>query len=154
MNFVHIPKTGGSSIASVIGGHTCLHVRASEVQEPRFSFVRHPLDRLVSAYEFMRSSKSSRFREVSDCTIEDFVGRDHPCLQPQVWWLNAPMRFIGKFERLEEDFLQISDKPLPHINKSIRGDWRNYFTPEALRRAVARYADDFLMFNYEIPHVS
>lgn len=152
MNFVHIPKTAGSSICAVIGDDWHEHRRASETPEPRFAFVRHPLDRLVSAYQFMRGSTPEKLWRVADCSFREFIERDHLFLRSQSWWLDDDVRFIGRFERLHEDFTRISDKPLPHLQASRRRPWPEYFTDETRAIAEHRYAEDFARFGYERVH--
>lgn len=57
--FVHVPKTGGQSITSVLGGKTpdvATHSPLYAYDNPdyfRFGFVRNPWDRMVSLYHFL-----------------------------------------------------------------------------------------------------
>lgn len=139
LNFVHIPKTGGSSIAAVIGDDMNLHRRASETPAPRFTCVRNPEDRAVSAYCFMRNS-STVFRQVADCSLEEFVTREHMMLHPQVWWCDDVVDVTLRFESLSESFKLISDKPLPHLNRSVRDCTVSQLARERIR---SRYAADY-----------
>ncbi len=62
--FIHIPRTGGTSIAKSIFGRRCGHFYASEIAEKlgsevfnnfvSFTITRNPYDRLISAYEFLK----------------------------------------------------------------------------------------------------
>jgi hypothetical protein len=63
--YIHIPKTGGESIASALFGNVGAgHLRAYGLHMIfgpdfrryfKFAFVRNPYDRLVSAYEYLRA---------------------------------------------------------------------------------------------------
>lgn len=149
MNFVQIPKTASSSIAEAIKDEQRAHVRASEVPAPRFAFVRHPCDRLVSTWEFMRQQNSEKLNSyVRGRTFREFIEIDHLFLHPQCWWLDAEMAFIGRFEQLDEDFAKVSDAHLPHLNATERKPWPEYFDDDSLAFARKRYAEDFERFGY------
>jgi hypothetical protein len=150
LNFVHIPKTGGTSIGTALNiGHD--HLPASKVSEPRFTFVRNPFDRLVSVWEFCRPNPVEKLRQiVNGMTFAEFarVPCDNLFLRTQSSWLDAPVEFIGRFESLHEDFAKLSDKPLPHLLKSERRPWREYYDADTLAYVAERYAEDFVRFGY------
>jgi chondroitin 4-sulfotransferase 11 len=61
--FIHVPKAAGTSVNAALYGRFVGHVRAVDVEHwgssairrlPRFSIVRNPWERLVSAYRFAR----------------------------------------------------------------------------------------------------
>ncbi len=153
MDFVHVPKTGGTSIVTALGIERG-HYRASELQRPRFAFVRHPLDRLVSQFVFGTQNPAKKMEQyrMGATTLREFLLLpDNLLTAPQVYWIDAEVDFLGRFERLTEDFARISHRPLGHERKSIRGPWQDYFDPETLDMAVKRYRCDFDAFGYEIP---
>ena len=63
------------------------------------------------------------------------------------------MDFVGRFENLEADFKTICDKvgitaSLPHINKSDRRGYRDYYDPETRDITARLYAEDIERFGY------
>ncbi|MGA2254242.1 MAG: sulfotransferase family 2 domain-containing protein [Thermoguttaceae bacterium] len=143
----------------------------------KFAFVRNPYARLVSAYEFLmrggfRSSRiDQQFRDeilVQFSGFEDFVLRwlkprkSWPLFhfQPQTEFLTLDgelvMDFIGRYERLSEDFAFISDRlrlgaQLPHLNRTDgpRKPLASYFRVDGVMQRVRDvYAADFEMLQY------
>ena len=165
MNFVHIPKTGGSSIATALGIQQHQHAPASWTPRPRFTFVRHPLDRFISAWEFGRKRTRIKDAALTEKALRAQLDGPQPwmrdadgrivittdlTMRPQVNWVDAEMDFIGRFENLEEDFAKLSPAKLPHLNASERRAWQEYFTPPLFRIAVDYYLKDFETFGYPI----
>jgi len=147
-HFVHIPKTGGSSIEKALNIPP-IHQFASKTARPRFTIVRHPLDRLISAWAFGRLRGSVLDEELNEQTLAKFLNLDNVMVVRQTTWIDAEMDFIGRFETLEQDFAKISDLPLPHMNASPRKDWQTYFTPETRDYATNFYLADFKAFGYQ-----
>lgn len=62
--------------------------------------------------------------------------------------------FLGRFERLQADFdrvtAQVGLEPmkLPHLNKSSRMPWPDYYTPDTMRVVAQVYAEDIDLFGY------
>ena len=134
--FVHIPKTGGQTIERLLGhAHQRQHhaIRGLPDDWPqwfRFTFVRHPLDRFVSACNYsvdMALRQQERYsRRASLGSVARFrlwLLESQPDLQavaerlaqerdlrriahftPQMKWIKAVQpQFIGRFERFQED---------------------------------------------------
>lgn len=173
-----IPKVAGTSIRAALlrtHGHELeLHRQVHHHPALRFvdtcpfvaTFVRHPVDRLVSCWadrirgerpsEPLRrlgygpdSSFSGFVREVAEIGTQANV---HTA--PQVSHLaRVAPDFIGRFERLPDDWQRLQGivgiGPLPHMQRSGREGWRQHADPatEALVREL--YADDFRAFGYE-----
>lgn len=63
--------------------------------------------------------------------------------------------FVGRFERLEADVaavfaeIGLGEPKLPHANKSKRGHYSGYYTPETARIVAERFAKDIDYFGYE-----
>lgn len=147
-SFVHIPKTGGTSIERALGLSPS-HETARAYPRPRFTFVRHPLDRLVSGWAFV-----SKRREVDPAInvpqLQLLFQQGHLVFLPQVKWLDAEVDFIGRFERLREDFAQISDVPLEHTNASEREPGYDHLPADVREWAMRLYDQDFRRFGYEL----
>ena len=109
----------------------CGHIAQQEFSGCyKFSFVRNPWARLVSEYRYRNFLSHKNFK--------DFVmnklpapGRDdkYRHIMPQTEMLydkagNLLVDFVGKFERLQQDFDQVckhlgfEDSSLPHVNSS------------------------------------
>jgi hypothetical protein len=86
--FIHIPKTGGTSVSNLLYGKRAGHYTASEIRDwlgedgfqsmKTFAVVRNPVDRLISAYKFILNSGGSHgsYRRNPDLLLPDFVNFD------------------------------------------------------------------------------
>jgi len=156
--FIHIPKCAGTTIRNtlqpLINGHAShSHQLASSYDKPelknyfRFSFVRNPWDRFVSAFlylkaggarthfngsdwddeiiEVLKIDQSKNFADwvSSESTVQEAKERGQH-FRAQSVYLDAPVDFIGRFESLSEDFEVLCNKinlgkiSLPHKNKT------------------------------------
>lgn len=132
--FVHINKTGGTSIGNAIGLSVKNHQTAKEIIKRigqtqwdsayKFTFVRNPWDRIVSLYEYRHkknktkiASRGLKFEQWISKTIgkeQDSYYYDNPkSFQTQTEWLKDPqgnisIEAIGRFEYINEDFDKIS----------------------------------------------
>jgi hypothetical protein len=66
---------------------------------------------------------------------------------------NLLVNFVGKFENLDEDFQSICRKvgisaSLPHVNKSKRTCYQDYYDPETRDLTARLYAEDIERFGY------
>jgi hypothetical protein len=131
--FIHINKTGGTSVGRAIGLPSKRHLTARQVIELvgaeawakayKFAFVRNPWDRVVSQYVFRVRSNQTRmgedriaFKDWIMFTIGErqdprYFDRPHLFL-PQVEWLQdhagqIEIQRIGRFEQLTRDFAEI-----------------------------------------------
>ncbi len=125
-----------------------------------FAIVRNPWDLMVSSYHWWleRADRWEQFRDSAReiRALGSFAGfmnsaygreqineqrgnlRDWICDRDQ----RIVVDFVGRFERLEEDWTVIAEhlgitQPLPHRNRSTRGPYRQYYT-SATRDIVAR----------------
>ena len=176
--FVHINKTGGSSIERALG-LPFAHLTAVELRdligpsrwERRFSFgfVRNPWDRVVSHYHY-RVKTNQTGLATNPIPFDEWVVRaygerdpvyyDQPRMfQPQYRWLCDDdgvelVDFVGRFERLADDFDEVCrrlgvDAALPHLKKSKHTDYRELYSDET-RDIVGRiFAEDLARYGYE-----
>lgn len=184
--FVHIPKCAGISVSrSLFGNVSGAHHTLKKFQimfGPRefseyfkFSFVRNPWDRLVSAFHFLKKGGltvcDKKWSDKNLSPYPDFDAfvrrglqekkiRAFPHFRPQCDYIclakNRPgVDFIGYFENLDEDFSYICQQlkvnpTLQSLNRndSRKRDFREYYTAET-REIVARvYADDIQVLGY------
>lgn len=131
-HFVHINKTGGSSIENALGikfQHKTASEQISEIgleawkSRFTFSFVRNPWDRVVSHYHW-RVKTNQTGLGLSPIPFNDWVkfsyGENNPkyydkpkMFMPQIKWITEDnstnrakiaVNFIGRFEKLHTDF--------------------------------------------------
>lgn len=183
--FVHIPKCAGISIASSLfgnlaGGHYTIRryqLIFSEAEFERyfkFTFVRNPWDRLVSAFHFLKKGgvnqrdaqwAARQLGEFAD--FGDFVRRWINSRNiyrgihfiPQFEFLrvagSAPkVDFVGRFENLEEDFQHIAqtigaESVLAKRNsRSVGRDFREYYEDDTVQIVADAFATDIELFGY------
>ena len=137
----------------------------------KFTFVRNPYDRTVSAFFFLKQiwqSKKHRKELIikNDETFEDFIINKfsvqgtginlHFLPQHRFVTINNIMfiDFIGKFENLTNDWKYVASKinanpNLPHINKSNHKNYKDYYTEETKQIVAKIYEKDIKLFNYK-----
>jgi hypothetical protein len=182
--FVHIPKTAGISLCTALfdckgGGH--LTARAYRAlfglqafnEYFKFTFVRNPWDRIVSAYTFLsQGGANERDRRWGHAVLAKYKSFDEFVLQ----WLDQRniygqihfvpqwefvvngqgqmcMDFVGRFERLGDDFQYITDQlgrssDLPMVNASQRTSYRDYYSAASRKKVEQIYQRDIEQFGY------
>lgn len=182
--YVHIPKTGGISVNDALWGnpggvHKSMEeyariFSASTLQEYfKFTFVRNPWDRLVSAWFFLKAgghhAADARWAERHLGAYNDFDAfvmnwltpenaRAALHFRPQTDFLKLngkiAVDFIGKMERFAEDFDYVKhrigrdDAELPHKNRSKREDYHGYYNEATRKRVATVYAEDIALLDY------
>jgi hypothetical protein len=157
LTFIHIPKTGGSSIKTWVRNNNLTHQillgghYAPTPADPvtnGFVVVRNPWDRIVSLYLFMRTQLS----------FEDYfkhkLYRDFPTGKlNQVDFIDDTTRIL-RFESLDADFVQIQEltgcyEPLGKINVNTRREnYQSYYTSELQNLVADMFARDIERFKY------
>jgi hypothetical protein len=146
----------------------------------KFSFVRNPYDRVVSAYHDMRvrgryGRAVSRVRartlgfegfckEVIDSSVDE-IGTHHvyhdSIYNPQIRWVeNVELNFLGRYERLYEDFaklvedLGLEPRELVWMRRSRnsvnRIPFMEFYCDETREIVERIYREDFERFDYPI----
>lgn len=173
--FVEVPKTGSTSIRGIIGHPPKPHLNIYQIYQTtdemtflsyfKFGFVRNPWDRAVSLYE-RREGIELRNKMTFPEFIEWMKFASCTCVHPvphryQLDWFVSPggdvmVDFIGRFESLDQDWLQIQQKlkidvPLPKLNfngNRLR-DYREYYNKQLVSTVRERFAVDVEYFNYQ-----
>ena len=136
----------------------------------KFTIVRNPWDRVVSAFfaNIQTRWKRDAYREFKNMGDEGFavfvktklahgIGFDahidHQYTKAYIG-SNKFVDFIGKFESLDKDWPVIADAigcshDLPHKNVSRRGDYRQYYDQAARKIIRDIYEPDIKLFGYK-----
>jgi len=205
--FVHIAKTGGTSIRAALkrlhwtdpyaipihlvngltrvlkyrtGSKFPRHAKAIAayecIGEPfwselfKFTFVRNPWDLQVSSWHHLRRVPSAPTDELG--TFEAFLRHKFDRARPFQYFFeisrqlqshyildhegNVIVDFVGRFERLKEDFEEacrlggIPQVKLPHKRHSTerRKDYRIYYDDVTAELVASHYAQDIALFGY------
>lgn len=187
--FVHVPKCGGISVSrslfgSLVGTHIAIKTFQIIYDEDefqhyfKFTFVRNPWDRLVSAYHFLKNGgMTEEDREWSNRYLgpfenfETFVKQwvtpsninSWQHFKPQHRYIvdprgNQAVDYVGRFENLCSDFKQVAttlgiDAEIAHHNKTEHPKkfcgYRSYYTEETKEIVAKVYRRDIEIFNYE-----
>jgi hypothetical protein len=133
----------------------------------KFVIVRNPWDRVFSAYKaIMRDEINRKKRGINESlTFDDFVKyyvKKERLTQPACNYIksfsgNIDIDFIGKFEKLEEDYkvicerLKIKNTKLPHKLKSstITVSYKEIYSEETKQIVAQYFAEDIEFFKYE-----
>ncbi len=188
--FVHIPKCAGISLNNTLfgnlaGGHRTfddyLTVFEAEsiISYFKFTIVRNPWDRLVSAYFFLKKGGfNQRDKAWFDKELghyddfEEFVKKwlsreniwrfEH--FRPQSHYIfdkynKISMDFVGFFENLNEDFNYIAEKVgvsqrLPRYNVGKHQNYQDYYTKETMEIVSHVYEKDIKLFGYDFKNTT
>ena len=175
--FIHIPKTGGSSVENFFtsnyseGGLESKHktAKAYESEFPyefkeyfTFSIIRNPWEKCYSHYNYRaRDNSQNGFTGFSD--FKNWILRkiNSPLVfQTQFDFLKNAydeilLDHIMSFENLQEDFNIVCDKigiphsQLPHKNKTKHKHYTEYYDEETKSIVAEKYAKDIEYFNYK-----
>lgn len=187
--FVHVPKTGGSSVTLALKPHrdmrgilvrrtnkcfaslgvdyrltgidTITHATAKDYAKHlesefsnyfSFAIVRNPFDWMVSKYHFKLKRVDTRgsFRQfVQNHTVKhqtDYITDDDGTIM---------VSFLGRFERLAEDFVTITEKigldlQLPNVNATDHKHFSSYYDAETEALVAQHYKKDFEILGYKL----
>ena len=176
--FIHINKTGGSSVVKALGAkfqHKTALEKISELgwdvwnQKFTFAFVRNPWDKVVSQYHYRSRTNKTNLRD-NPVEFRQWVRLaygekapqyyDHPKMfQPQLDWISDEsgkvlVDFVGRFESFQQDFEEACRRlhrtvNLPHLKKSERRSYREYYDDETRDIIQTWYQKDIDHFGYK-----
>jgi hypothetical protein len=187
--FVHIPKCAGTSVRRSLfgrdGGHRPLEIFRTMVppemfdQSFKFTFVRNPWDRLVSAFFFLQKSDLERNQRFARRNLSAFTDFDSFVRQwltrksiwnfthflPQHHFICIDQRlgvdFVGFYENLSEDFAIVAKKigrPTTLRDENRLGgrakDYRQYYNDETRQMVADVYAEDIALLGYSFDNSS
>jgi len=146
------------------------HATATEIRDSldreifnsvfKFTFVRNPWDWQVSLYHYiLENPENHGYEETMKLgSFRNFVFSREKLSFTQTSCLvdesgNLLVDFVGKFENLDQDFQSICRKVgiaacLPHINKTKRTDYQDYYDAETRDLTARLYAEDIERFGY------
>lgn len=188
--FVHIPKCVGVSVSRALfgnlaGGHTTLE-EYLDIFEPRciidyfkFTVVRNPWDRVVSAYFFLKHGglgESDRslfekelggFRDFGDF-VKNWINRSNIWkwyhFRPQHHYMldkrqKVHLDFVAFTENIDSDFATIAHRmglgrALPKSNRSDHSRYQDYYSDETADIVARTYAEDIEMLGYTFDNSS
>lgn len=176
--FIHINKTGGSSIERALNlpfQHTTAAEMVTQMGRDRwekkytFAFVRNPWDKVYSHYRFRVKTNQTSLGD-NQISFPEWVrlayGERDPryyrrplMFQPQLDWITDQegrvlVQFIGRFERLQDDFHEVCralgrEATLPHLKRSGEAaDYRIAFDELSAGIVAERFARDIDHFGY------
>jgi hypothetical protein len=174
--YVHIPKTGGTSILTApwIIAHGSFE-KSPEIPTKdlnlklSFTFVRNPYTKFVSAvlnHKYATSKTFVKFvkGEFLGSYKEKFATWGTPGvtwmeLQPQYRFVYhnkiRDVDFVGRFEKMNKGWERVCEYAeeefsLPHLNKGKYQNHMDFYTPETIKIINEVYAKDFELFGYKL----
>jgi hypothetical protein len=176
--FIHINKTGGSSIEKALGiglDHSTALEKYRQLGEAAwqrkftFTMVRNPWDKVVSHYHYRVRTNQTGLGDnpipFGDWLRRCYIDRDpryydNPRMfMPQRKWLvdendGLLVEFVGRFENLQQDFQSITTRlgvkaQLGHAKPSSRGSYRDYYDVAGEALVREQFAEDLDLFGYE-----
>jgi hypothetical protein len=127
----------------------------------KFTFVRNPWDWQVSLYHYILDHPENCGHQETKAmgSFRNFVFSRGKSGFTQTGCLldkskNLLVDFVGRFENIEKDFQLICNKvgisaQLPHINKTKRTGYQDYYDAETRDLTAKLYAEDIERFGYK-----
>ena len=168
--FIEVPKTGSTSIRSIIGFAKKHHQTIVDIENEitkeqfdeyfKFAFVRNPWDRELSLYKYILMSPKHHYHKQCRQFVNFSTYLREGRLSPQQYDFLSKheknqLDFVGRFENVQEDFDTICDKigiprqKLPHKNKTRHKHYTEYYDNETKQIVAEKYAKDIEYFGYK-----
>lgn len=188
--FIHIPKCAGVSVnhtlfGNLAGGHTTLNDYINVFEADlitdyfKFTIVRNPWDRLVSAYFFLKKGgfdkadkdwfdKELIQYESFEQFVTEWVNKENILrynhFRPQTSYIfdkhkKVPIDFVGFFENLDDDFEYIADKigvseRLPRKNAGEHKSYQDYYNEKTKEIVAKVYEEDIKILGYNFENTN
>jgi chondroitin 4-sulfotransferase 11 len=175
--FIHINKTGGTSVSAALGisiEHKTAEEKRNEIGQEdwlasyKFAFVRDPWDRVVSHYHYrVRTDQTALgdghldFRSWVAATYgrQDPRYFDKPMMfMPQYRWIYSEtgtlqVDFVGRYESLQRDFEHVCRRlgravSLPHLKRSRHAPYDTYYDESTQEIVADWFRPDLELFGY------
>jgi len=160
--FIHIPRTGGTSIEQSFDSERIpnQHMQVKHIPDKfpdyfKFAFVRNPWERMVSYYFMDRYSNGISFLEF----VKLIPIRSKLEYRMLPYIINSAGKiavdFLGRYETIQEDFDEVCDKmgvcrsDLSNYNKTNHGAYTEYYDEESYELVSNMFADDISEFDYK-----
>jgi len=169
--FFAVPKTGYSSISTMIrdnNNQTNTYFDYIELDNFenyfKFSFIRNPWDRIVSAYlNLIVTKRYDPFEHLHDQDFDFFVNyianqdlnNADIHIRTQRSLIPPKIDYIGRFEYFHDDLSHILDKiglhgkEISHLNKSEHLHYSHYYNDITREIIAEKYKDDIEAFGYK-----
>ena len=177
--FIHINKTGGTSIAKAIGLPAIRHLPVKRVidlvgqqefdEAFKFTAVRNPWDKVVSQYKYRVNTNQTEMK-TNPISFKDWVAKTYG--QQDEYYLDKPKMFaaqsdwlkdynnqfpnlqIIRFDSLNADFQEIAKqigvKPkLRHLNASQKDVYTSYYDEKTKAIVEDWFKEDIERFSFE-----
>lgn len=176
--FIHINKTGGSSVEKALNlpfEHLTAQEKQAEVGTQKwqnkftFSFVRNPYDKVCSHYRYRVKTNQTQLKD-KPLSFTDWVALsygekdpfyyDQPRMfMPQTDWLcdeygQIMVDAVYHFESLQHDFQTIKERfglnaDLPHLKPSKPVAYQSFYDNRAKQIVEQHFAADLDAFGYK-----
>jgi hypothetical protein len=176
--FVHIPKTGGTTMYEMgifdeSPTHDVFFWNLNKNKYNLFCCKRNPYDRLVSAFFFKKTKQDSRkerkwSKEIKTRpknSFEEFVNHLYKyrslmasdyVFYPQKVWIGevGNFKYIMDFENFNEELKKVMgmigvEKDVVRENFSLHLDYKEYYNEDLRHKVYEMYREDFELLGYE-----
>lgn len=167
--YFRVPKVASTSL--LIAFRQIDTVERTEEYDPntfKFTFVRNPFDRLASCFRHVIQKgamkriddnpnlyRNMSFEAFVDVIKEIRVQDMDIHFRPQYTFIPEKPDFIGKFENVNKDYLEVCKKigiknpsRLAHKNSTDRTIFTHYYNDSTIKKVISIYKKDFELFGY------